>query len=69
MCGLAVPSDECVLGLEEAQRAGGASLQGAAEQMRGLQLQKQWLAAGMTGLQSYVGPEKLDQDELLTAPA
>lgn len=57
------------LGLEVAQRIGGASLQGATEQMRGLQLQKQWLAAGMTGLQSHTGPEKLDQNELLAAPA
>lgn len=64
VCGKGVPSDESVVGLEEAWRRGGASLQGATEQTRTLQLQEQWLAAGMTGAQSHVRAEKLDWDEL-----
>lgn len=36
---------------------------------RTLQLQKQWLTAGMTSLQSHVRPEKLGLDELLAVPS
>lgn len=37
------PSDQCDLGLEEGQRFAKASLQGALEQTKALQLQKQWV--------------------------